>query len=521
MTIRTLADIPRRFAEDRPDHTALIDGDRRTSYAEFNRLTNRVANGLRDEGLKPGARIAYLGKNEDSFFEILMGAAKANMTVVPVNWRLAPPEVGYILNDAMAEAVFVGEEFYPLVEKNEPALKSLRCAFALGATHPRYRDYRAWRDRQAAADPHVPVDPEDVVIQMYTSGTTGHPKGARLPHRGLVAVRRSEAQIDDGWARWREDEVNLVVSPIFHIAGTNSGVAGLYNGAVNVIVRDFETGAVLDIMQQHRPSRMLMVPSAIKLLIEDPKCAETDFSSFDYILYGASPIPLDLLKRAIATFGCGFVQLYGMTEACGRATYLPPADHDAAGNARMRSAGIPFPGMTVKVLGEDGKALGPGAVGEICVKSPGLMKGYWNLPEATAKAIKDGWLHTGDAGYVDDAGYVFVHDRLKDMIVSGGENVYPAEVESAIFGHPALADVAVIGVPDPKWGEAVMAFCVLKPGMEASEEEIIAFARARIAGFKAPKSVAFVDALPRNPSGKLLKRELRAPFWEAHERQVN
>jgi long-chain acyl-CoA synthetase len=249
---------------------------------------------------------------------------------------------------------------------------------------------------------------------------------------------------------------------------------------------------------------------------------ETDFSSIETMLYGASPIPLDLLREAIEVFKCGFAQLYGMTETTGTATYLPPGDHDPTGQSqRMKSAGKPLPGVRVKVVGEHGESLPPHQVGEICLASPANMTGYWNLPEATGKTLVEGYVHTGDAGYLDEDGYVYVHDRVKDMIVSGAENVYPAEVESALFGHPAIADVAVIGVPDERWGEAVKAVVVLKPDTTAEADELIAFARARIAAYKCPKTVDFIDALPRNPSGKILKRELRAPYWAGYERNVN
>jgi acyl-CoA synthetase (AMP-forming)/AMP-acid ligase II len=286
-------------------------------------------------------------------------------------------------------------------------------------------------------------------------------------------------------------------------------------------VREFDPGVTLDMIQQHGITKLFLVPAAIRMVLQHPKARQTDYSSVGYICYGASPIPLDLLREAIDVFRCGFVQLYGMTETTGSATYLPPQDHDVAGNERMRSAGKPFPGVRLKVVDDSGRPLPPRQVGEICIASPVNMLGYWHLPEATGKTLIDGYVHTGDAGYLDEDGYVYVHDRVKDMIVSGAENIYPAEVESALFGHPAVADVAVIGVPDDRWGEAVKAMIVLKPGKRATADEIIGFARERIAGYKLPKSVDFINELPRNPSGKILKRELRKPFWEGRDRHVN
>jgi acyl-CoA synthetase (AMP-forming)/AMP-acid ligase II len=265
-----------------------------------------------------------------------------------------------------------------------------------------------------------------------------------------------------------------------------------------------------------------MVPAAIQIVIRHPRAREVNYSRLGHILYGASPIPLELLKEAMEVFGCGFVQMYGMTETSGTIVALPPEDHDPKGSPKMRSAGKPLPGVEIVILDEAGNRLPPGQVGEIASRSNANMAGYWNLPEATAKTLQaDGFLRTGDAGYMDEDGYVYIHDRVKDMIISGGENVYPAEVENAIFGHPAVADVAVVGVPDSKWGEAVKACVVLKDGATATEGDVISWARQRIAAYKAPKSVDFIEALPRNPSGKILRRELRAPYWEGRERQVN
>jgi long-chain acyl-CoA synthetase len=247
-----------------------------------------------------------------------------------------------------------------------------------------------------------------------------------------------------------------------------------------------------------------------------------DFSRLKHILYGASPIPLDLLRECMDVFGCGFVQQYGMTETCGTIVYLPPDDHDPGGSPRMRAAGVAMPGVELKIVGSEGEQLAAHQVGEVATRSASNMVGYWRLPDATAKTVDaDGWLFTGDAGYLDVDGYLFIQDRVKDMIISGAENIYPAEVENAIYGHPAVSEVAVVGVPDAKWGEAVKAFVVLKDGASASADEVIVFAKGRIAGFKVPKSVDFVDALPKNPTGKVLRRELRAPYWAGRERQVN
>jgi fatty-acyl-CoA synthase len=264
-----------------------------------------------------------------------------------------------------------------------------------------------------------------------------------------------------------------------------------------------------------------MVPAAMQFVVRQPRAREVDFSKLKYMLYGASPIPAALLKECIEVFGCGFVQMYGMTETTGTIVALPPEDH-VEGLERMRSAGKALPGIELAILDADGNKLPPGEVGEIATRSGSNMVGYWNLPDATAKTLdSEGWLRTGDAGYMDRDGYLYIHDRIKDMIISGGENIYPAEVESAICDHPDVAEVAVIGVPDEKWGEAVKAIVVMKPGKKATPSDIINFTRERIAGFKTPKSVDFIEALPRNASGKILRRHLRDPYWAGKDRQVN
>jgi acyl-CoA synthetase (AMP-forming)/AMP-acid ligase II len=520
--VETLADMCRFQARERPNKTALVFQERETTYAQFDAHTNQVANGLIGEGAGARSRVAFLDKNSDRFYEIVLGCAKANAVSVGINWRLAPPEVAYVVNDSRAEVMFVGPDFFPLLEKIAGELTTVRRIVAMAPGHAEWIDYTTWRDARPETDPEVPSTRDDIVIQMYTSGTTGHPKGVQLANRVFFDGRREPPHPDMQWNQWTESDVSLVAMPSFHIGGAGWGIMGLAAGATNVVLNEFEPGRVLDTIQDFGITKLFLVPAAMRLCLHHPRCAQTDFSSIKYVLYGASPIPLDLLREAMRVFKCGFVQLYGMTETTGSATYLPPADHDPDNpTEKMKSAGKPLPGVELKVVDEQGRRLPPRQVGEICIKSRGNMSGYWNLPDATATTLVDGFVHTGDAGYLDEDGYVYVHDRVKDMIVSGAENVYPAEVENAIFGHPAVADVAVIGVPDDQWGEAVKAVVVLKPGQEATADDIIGFAREHIAAYKCPKTVDFVDELPRNPSGKILKRELRKPYWEGRERMVN
>jgi acyl-CoA synthetase (AMP-forming)/AMP-acid ligase II len=521
--MRTLGDVARYHAEARPDETAFSFEGRDTSFATFDRHTNQVANALIAAGLSTGDRVAYVGKNSDAYFELLVGAAKAGVVTTPIGWRLAAPEMAYIVGDSEAKIVFIGPELIAHIDAVAGELTHRPVVIAMEAAgageHP---TFEVWRDANPDTDPLKATDTSDIAIQLYTSGTTGRPKGAMLTHDNLLGMRREAAKAPMAWNQWGPEDVSLVAMPVAHIGGTGWGLVGLMNGAKGVVAREFDPTKVLDFIEKDRISKMFMVPAALQIVVRQPRAREIDYSRMSHILYGAAPIPLDLLRECMEVFGCGFVQQYGMTETTGTVVYLPPEDHDPAGNARMRSAGLPMPGVELKVIDEAGNSLPTGAVGEVAVRSQANMAGYSKLSEATAKTIDaDGWLRTGDAGYLDVDGYLFIHDRVKDMIISGGENIYPAEVESAVYGHPHVAEVAVIGVPDDRWGEAVKAVVAAKPGVTPDAEDIIAFARTRIAGFKAPKSVDFVDALPRNASGKILRRELRAPYWEGRERQVN
>ncbi len=522
--IRTLGDIARFHGEQRPSATAFVFEDRASDYKTFNTHTNQIANGLIAEGLPKQSRIAVMGKNSDWYYQLLVGNSKADMVTVGINWRLAPPEVVYILNDAEAKILFVSPEFLPLYDSIKDQLETVQKVFVLADKHDVYPSFSQWRDAQSTADPDIDVNPHDVAVQMYTSGTTGHPKGVQVSHYAFYAlneIAEKSGEPEEEWTTWTEQDVSLNAMPNFHIGGTGWALIGMYAGAKNVVLSEFTPNGCLQAIRDHRISKMFIVPAAMQFVLADPSCADTDFSNLKYMVYGASPIPLPLLKRAMDVFQCGFIQLYGMTETIGIGTYLPAEDHTAEGNPRMRSAGKTRPGVTVAIKDPEGNIVPNGVIGEICIHSPSNMVGYWKRPDATASTLVDGWIHTGDAGFKDDDGYIYVQDRIKDMIVSGGENVYPAEVESALFGMEGIADVAVIGVPDDKWGEAVKACVVLKPGVSLSPEAIIAFAKERIAGYKVPKSIDFIAALPRNPSGKILKRELRAPYWEGRERQVN
>ncbi len=519
---RTLGDVVRAQATNMGDRKAFTFEGRATTYAQFDANTNRVANALIADGLTPGVRIAYLGKNSDHYFELLFGAAKAGVVMTPVNWRLAGPEVAFIIDNSDTSLVFVGPEFTETIRMIASDIPQVRSFIAMEGGISGWPTYEDWRDARPDADPRVPVRWEDVTLQLYTSGTTGRPKGAMLTHGNLLGLRSGDDDLMPDWNRWGHNEVSLVAMPVAHIGGSGWGVVGVINAALNVVAREFDPAAVLDFIDRDRVSKIFMVPAAMQIVVRHPRARDIDWSCMKYLLYGASPIPLDLLKECMEVFGCGFVQMYGMTETTGTIVALPPEDHVAEGSPRMRAAGKALPGVEVAIIDEAGAPVAPHVVGEIATRSVANMAGYWKQPDATAKTIDpDGWLRSGDAGYMDEDGYVFIHDRVKDMIISGGENVYPAEVENAVYGHPAVAEVAVIGVPDEKWGESVKAMVVLKPGAAATPADIIKWARERIAAYKSPKSVDFIDALPRNASGKILRRELREPYWAGYERRVS
>lgn len=519
----TIADVVDRHAATRGDRLAFRFEGRETTYAQFQSNANRVANGLIAAGLAPGARITYFGKNSDHYFELLVGAMKAGVVMTPINWRLAPPEVAFIIKDSEAPALFFGAELAATVRQLVPELPQLRLVVVMEGQEAGATGYEAWRDAQPETPPRVAIGPDSIAMQLYTSGTTGNPKGAMLTHRNFLDLRDEQKYgAIPVWNQWTEDDVALLAMPVFHIGGSGWGLFALYYGALSVVAREFDPTAVLDYFERDKVSKLFLVPAAMQFIVRHPRARQVDYSRLKYILYGASPIPADLLRECIDVFKCGFVQVYGMTETTGSITVLPPEDHSVDGSPRMRSAGKALPGVEITILDVEGNQLPPGEVGEIACRSQANMAGYWHLPEATARTIgKDNWLRTGDAGYMDADGYVYIQDRIKDMIISGGENIYPAEVESAVFGHPAIAEVAVIGVPDPTWGESVKAMVVLKKDATATADEIIAWTRQRIAGYKAPRSVDFIPALPRNATGKILRRQLRDPFWQGQERGVH
>ena len=501
----------RYWASDRPERLAVEGDDFALNYGELDDMTARIAGGLTAMGLAKGDRIAWFGKNSATYFTLFFGAARAGIVMTPVGWRLAEPEAAWIITNSDAKVLFLGDGF-----------DACRGTLGKGVPHcMTAAEAREWMKGLPRSD-FAAAGPDDAVLQLYTSGTTGNPKGAVLSNRNLFGLRKASIANPLPHTSWDDNEAVLVAMPCAHIGGTGLGIVALASGLPGVILAEFEPTRVFDAIENRGVTRFFIVPAALQLLLNHPDCAKTDFSRLKYISYGASPIPLELLRECIRMFGAGFIQNYGMTETTGTICVLPPEDHSPEGNERMRSAGKPVTGVEIEIRGEHGQVLGVGEIGEIVTRSSANMMSYWKLPEATRSTMSDdGWIATGDAGYLDEDGYVFIHDRMKDMIITGGENVYPAQVESAIYGHPDVHEVAVIGVPDEKWGEAVKAVCVPKPGHSIDPASVIAWTRERLASFKVPKSVDVIEALPRNASGKILRRQLREPYWAGYDRQVN
>lgn len=509
----TFDELIRHWAKEKPRNVALEQDGETLTFEELEERSRRTVAMLAARGVGKGDRIAWLGKNARLYFELFYAAARVGAVMVPIGWRLAAPEVAFILEDTGAKLLFIDDGCEELAARACSGIESV----------PEILDPAATRTAiaEAPADSFEPAGPDDAVLQLYTSGTTGNPKGAVLTNANLFSLRQPAEAAAQPWSQWEEDEAILICMPCAHIGGTGLGIMAMAAGVRAIVQAEFTPDGVLDGFEQGI-TRLFIVPAALQMVVQHPRAKTTDFSAVKYVLYGAAPIPLDLLREAVETIpGAGFLQCYGMTETTGTIAMLPPEDHDLEGNPRMRSAGRAVPGAELKVVGADGEELPRGEVGELICRSPSNMHGYWNLPEATSSALVDGWMHTGDAAYMDEDGYVYIQDRIKDMIITGGENVYPAQVESAIYGHPAVAEVAVIGVPDETWGEAVKACIVPRPETEVVAEDIIAWTRERLAGFKVPKTVDVIAAMPRNASGKILRRELRAPYWEGRERQVN
>lgn len=507
------------YARNAPDSPCLtLEGDTR-SYGEIRDLSCRLANGLLELGVGKGERVSIIGENSIEHCLLLMAASRIGAVFAPLNYRLAPAEVAWIVGDAAARALLVLPGMESLLEAAREQLPEATTVLAQGQGGA--IDFQSWLAGFPATPPAVAVSPGDACMQLYTSGTTGHPKGAVSNHANIVSLTTMNMIATP--SRSNQGTAGIVCAPMFHIGGAGSMFAGIFHGQHTLVHKVFDPAKVVDDIEQYPVGNVFMVPAMIMMVLQLPGIETRDFSQLKQVFYGASPISEAVLRQALEVFQCDFVQMYGMTETTGTLVNLSPEDHRKALAGRpelLRSCGRPSVGAQAKVVDLDGREVPRGETGEIWLKAVTNMMHYHNLPEATAATLTDGWIHTGDAGYMDDEGYLYLKDRMKDMVVSGGENIYPVEVENAIATHEAVADVAVIGVPDEKFGEALLAFVVTRPGASLGVEEMIEFCRDRIAGYKIPRKLEIVDELPRNPSGKILKKILREPYWEGVERAI-
>jgi acyl-CoA synthetase (AMP-forming)/AMP-acid ligase II len=500
--------IVERWAADAPDREALAFGNRSWTWAQLDDRIRRAAGALRASGLGPGDRLAVLDKNHPACLELTLAASPVGAVNAVVSFRLSPEELAHVLDDAEAQVVVVGAEFAETLAVLGDRLPKVREVVVVGGGEDEYEKWLA--AAEPVTEPYEST-PAACFLVLYTSGTTGWPKGAMLTQRSMTAHTRVVAPA----YAMDESTINIVAMPLFHVGGTSWALGSMSAGSRTIIVREPIPGALLDLIESRQATHAFFVPAVVGMLLADPARARSALRSLRVLAYGGSPMPGPLMERTLTVLPTPLYSVYGMTEASGVFCCLGPDEHRDPRRARLRaSAGRPLPGNEVRVVDPaTGADVQPGEAGEFWVRYEQVMAGYWNMPEATGEAITPGgWLRTGDAGRLDDEGYLYIEDRVKDLIISGGENVYPAEVERVLLQHPDVAEVAVIGVPDDKWGVTVKAVVVPAAGAAPDEAVLIAFTRDRLAHYKSPTSVCVVSALPRNPGGKILKRQLRSGF---------
>jgi len=498
-----------------PDKLVLICGDIRLTYKNFNERCNRLANSFEMLGVRKGEHIILLSKNCHIHFELFFASAKAGVVFIPLNYRLSPREIIYIINDSDSKCLFFAKEYLSVVQSIKNDLKNVGTYVCIDDFLEGFNYYEEILKKGDPKEPDTSfINEDDIVTIFYTSGTTGYPKGAMISHRNRISDMIN--QVTDNEYIEPED-IHLNVGPLYHIGALSQSHGHIYRGCTVVILKEFDPKTIFELIEKERVNSFWAAPTMIKMLLDYPEKDKYNLKSIKTITYAGAPMPVELLRRAIEFFGKNkFIQFFGMTETGPQITHLRRKDHVFEGTEkqlmRLRSVGIECQNVHVRIVDDNDKDLSTGEVGEIIVKSEGVTKGYWKKPEETQKAIKNGWFHTGDMGYLDEDRYLYIVDRKKDMIITGGENVYSAEVENVLCMHPAISEAAVIGVPHEKWGETVKAIVILKTGQKATEEEIIEFCKKNLASYKKPTSVEFVNELPKTASGKVLKRELRERY---------
>src|SRR6266568_1691985 len=503
---------------------AVVCGDTHYTWIDFDQRTDALARGLASFGVQRGDRVAVLMLNCHRYLELYYACARMGAVIVPLNIRLARPEIVFILNDSESKALVVDKTFAPYTTGRDtfPTVQSL--IFAGDETPAGMTNYEDVVSKGAHMQESVDQQMEDDDLSglYYTGGTTGRAKGVMLSHKNVVS-NAIHVILATGYS---DRDVYLHAAPMFHLADIASTFALTMLGARHVFIPMFNPVHVLEAIQNEKITRTLLVPTMVNVVLNHPDVDKYDISSLHSLIYGASPMPVELLKKGLQKWGKVFRQGYGMNETAPLLTMLDTLDHITDGTPeqvrRLTSCGKEVLGVEVRVVNAEGEDVQPGEIGEIIARGPNIMLGYWHLPEATAAAIVDGWMHTGDLATVDEENYIYIVDRAKDMIISGGENIYSVEVENALYTHPAVLEVAVIGIPDETWGEIVHAVVVCKPGMQVTSDDLIEHSRTLIAGYKVPRSVEFSqDALPKSGAGKILKRDLRDKYWKGKSRNVN
>ena len=492
-----------------PDREAYVDShaDVRLTYRDLNARSNRLANAFRDAGVAPGERVGLLVMNSAEFMESFFALAKIGAVVVPLNWRLVADELEFILKDSGTRRLIYGDEFLDTVAELHARGDKTDVEQWLQVAGPKEtayfaEAYESFRDAAGDAEPDPAASDDDMLYIMYTSGTTGLPKGVVHTHSSAIwGILTIAATVD-----YQDGDRYLAALPMFHVGALTPLAVNVYKGATSVVMRAFDPNLAWQLIEREKINTGLMVPAMLNFMLQTGGHERTDFSTVRWIMTGAAPVPVALTRR-YADLGIGILQVYGLTESCGPACVM---DSENA-LARPESTGKAFFHTEVQVVRDDGTPCAPGEAGEVVVRGAHVMREYWNRPDATAETLKNGWLHTGDVAVMDEAGFVAIQDRIKDMIISGGENVYPAEIEGVLSGHPQIVEAAVIGLPSEKWGESPLAIVVRKDDA-LTAAEVLDYCRGKLAGFKQPKAVEFVDEIPRNPSGKILKRVLREQF---------